>query len=305
MAEPDSTVGEVFEISAGGVTARVARKGAELVSWCVDGRELLWQGDPRSWHEQSPVLFPVVGWTRNGEARVHGKTFPLALHGFARHRHFVLVSRGPDRVTLALQDDDTTRALYPFAFTLTLTYSVGADGLLAEAEVVNAGDEPMPYALGLHPGFRWPIGSVPAATDLASAQAGHWIEFDEPERAEVPVIAPGGLLSTRRRPVPLEGRTLSLDPALFSGDALIFENAASRTVRFQNHRETLQFTFGNLPTLVLWMRPGAAFLCIEGWCGSGDPEGFEGDLFEKPGMTVLQRGASGRHSMRFQRFAAM
>jgi hypothetical protein len=31
----------------------------------------------------------------------------------------------------------------------------------------------------------------------------------------------------------------------------------------------------------------------------GDPEHFDGDLFAKPGMTVLPPGAFGRHAMNF------
>jgi galactose mutarotase-like enzyme len=292
--------GTVLAIGAGDVEARVALRGAELVSWRVGGEELLWQGDPASWHEQSPVLFPVVGWTRNGESRVHGRTIPLALHGFARHRDFTLLEHGPAHVKLGLKHDEATRALYPFSFSLTLEYSVGAEGLEAVAEVTNTGGEPMPYALGLHPGFRWPFDPARAGQALAAGQAGHWVEFAQAEKGEVPLIAPGGLLAAASRPVPLQGgRILPLDPSLFKGDAMIFRYAASRSIRFCDGRSALVFGFENFPTIVLWMRPGAAFLCIEGWCGSGDPEGFTGDLFEKPDMTILQPAASGRHAMTF------
>lgn len=288
-------------IEAGPVRATIARRGAEFVSWIVNGRELLWQGDPASWHEQSPLLFPVVGWTRNGESRVAGRTYPLALHGFARFKDFTVTSSGPDHVTLALADDAETRALYPFPFALEIRYSVSTDGLRAEALVRNTGGETMPYAFGLHPGFRWPIGGpVPAPEALAQAQAGHTVTFADPVSPEVPVIAAGGLLSSRKRRAPLEdGRRLPLDPSLFAADALIFEDAASRSVSFGNGRDTLTFTFENLPTIVLWMRPGAAFLCVEGWRGSGDPEGFTGNLDEKPGMVLLPPGGEGRHAMGF------
>ena len=160
----------------------------------------------------------------------------------------------------------------------------------------------MPYGLGLHPGFRWPFDPARAGGDLAVAQAGHWVMFDQPEKPEVPRIAAGGLIGSETRPVPLEGgRKLALDPSLFAGDALIFRHAASSSVAFSDGRSTLAFGFENFPTIVLWMRPGAAFLCIEGWCGSGDPEGFTGDLFEKPDAVILPPGGSGRHAMTFRR----
>jgi galactose mutarotase-like enzyme len=301
-------VNETITIAGGDVEARISTLGAELVSWRVGGRELLWQGDLASWHEQSPVLFPVVGWTRHGESRVRGRTYPLALHGFARFKTFTVTQRAADSVSLSLVDDEATLALYPFSFALGLTYRIGPQGLVAEMEVRNRGGEPMPYSLGLHPGFRWPIAgeglpepgreSLDPAR-LAAAQAGHRVIFAEPEVPEVPVIAAGGLVSPRRRPVPLEGRALPLDPALFAADALIFESARSRSVGFANARHRLDFSFENFPTLVLWMRPGAAFLCIEGWCGEGDPEGFTGNLDEKPGMVILPPGGVARHAMGF------
>ena len=49
----------------------------------------------------------------------------------------------------------------------------------------------------------------------------------------------------------------------------------------------------------LWTRPGAPFLCLEAWTGYSDPEGFAGDLFQKPSMRVLQPGGRARHEARY------
>jgi galactose mutarotase-like enzyme len=49
----------------------------------------------------------------------------------------------------------------------------------------------------------------------------------------------------------------------------------------------------------LWTRPGAPFLCLEAWTGYSDPDGFTGDLFDKPSMRVLEPGGSARHQARF------
>ena len=49
----------------------------------------------------------------------------------------------------------------------------------------------------------------------------------------------------------------------------------------------------------LWTRPGAPFLCLEAWTGYSDPEGFEGELIDKPGMRTLKSGARARHEARF------
>ena len=54
--------------------------------------------------------------------------------------------------------------------------------------------------------------------------------------------------------------------------------------------------FHGFDHIALWTRPGAPFLCLEAWTGYSDPEGFVGDLFEKPSMRVLQAGERARHS---------
>ena len=119
------------------------------------------------------MLFPVVGWTRNGEVRVEGKTYPLALHGFARQREFRLVAQQVDRARFELASDTATRRLYPFDFTLIVEYAVGEGSISTVLTVVNAGDRPMPYACGLHPGFRWPFAGG-AATDYRLRFADAW-----------------------------------------------------------------------------------------------------------------------------------
>ena len=77
------------------------------VRWSVGGRDLLWPGDPAIWDEISPILYPVVGWTRDG-ARVGGRQYPLGLHGFARRQDFEVEAAGGDfaRLTLERQCSD-------------------------------------------------------------------------------------------------------------------------------------------------------------------------------------------------------
>ena len=118
----------------------------------------LWPGDPAIWSDISPILYPVVGWTRDGEERVDGVRYPLALHGFARFETFAVETSTPDFARLTLSDNSGTRAIYPFAFALAIEYRLSADALAIAIEVANPGERRAPYACGLHPGFRWPLG---------------------------------------------------------------------------------------------------------------------------------------------------
>jgi galactose mutarotase-like enzyme len=57
--------------------------------------------------------------------------------------------------------------------------------------------------------------------------------------------------------------------------------------------------FPDFPHAALWTRPGAPFICLEAWTGYSDPDGFTGELSEKPGMRALEPGARVRHEARF------
>jgi galactose mutarotase-like enzyme len=278
----------VIKLSHGGSSAEIALAGAEARAWRVDGRDLLWPGDPAVWSQISPILFPVVGWTRDG-ARVAGRQYALGLHGFAAAQTFEVESRSERAARLTLRDNEETRAVYPFAFALTIDYRLGESALEIAIEVENTGASPMPYACGLHPGFRWPFAEGP--------REGCEIQFEKPERPEVPVLAPGGLIAPRTRPLSMDGAVLKLTDELFALDALCFIDAASRSLRFvEPSGAAIELTLGGFAHAALWTRPGAPFLCLEAWTGYSDPEGFTGELKDKPGMRMLAGGETASHS---------
>jgi galactose mutarotase-like enzyme len=282
-----------IRLEAAASTAIISTLGAEPQSWMVGANELLWLGDPAFWPQRSPVLFPVVGWTRNGHMRIKGKTYPLGLHGFAARQEFELVRHVADEARFRLRDNDETLPLYPFGFELNVNYRLSETSLEVAFEVRNPGAEPMPYALGLHPGFAWP---------LAGGEPGqHSIMFAEDVSPLVPVIAPGGLISGQRREVPLEHhRLLRLTSELFAREALCFLDAASSRLNYRNGcGDGIEVDVEDFPHFALWTRPGAPFLCIESWTGHGDPDGFEGDIFEKPSMRILAPEQSARHRVAY------
>jgi galactose mutarotase-like enzyme len=278
----------MFLLEAGDARTVIAPEGAELQLWDIAGRPLIWKPDPAFWPQTAPILFPVVGWTRNGQERVGGRSYPLGLHGFAMHRRFEMVTHDKSSVRLHLGSDAATRTLYPFDFSFTVEHRLTENSLSMTLEVENTGEVTMPYACGVHPGFRWPFAGDAANT--------YRIRFDVPEDPVVPEIAPGGFISPRKKVLPLEGRILPLKAALFQNDALCFLNARSRGLRFEApNGAAIGLETEEFPHLALWCRPGGGFLCLEAWTGYSDPEDFDGDLFAKPSMRLLTPGAAGRH----------
>jgi len=272
--------------------AEVSAAGAEMLFWESAGHSLLWQSDAMVWAETAPILFPVVGWTRNREIRVGNKSYPLGLHGFARSQRFTIQRLTEKSVRLVLDSNSRTLRLYPFDFRFCVDYSLQANALTVELAVFNRGAGPMPFACGLHPGFRWPLSGA--------TREGHRVVFDQPEEPCVPEITPQGLFGTRLRSVPLNGTTLDLTPGLFAKEALCFLNAESRGLRYEaGNGAALRLDMQGFPHIALWSKPDAPFIALEVWTGHGDPDGFDGDLFAKPSMTVLPPGTSAIHKARF------
>ena len=271
--------------------AEIALHGAELRAWSVRGMPLVWEPDPAIWPDTSPVLFPVVGWTRDGVV-VDGVRYPLGLHGFARKKTFEVVEQWPSHCRLRLSSDAETRALYPFEWSLEISYAIAGGELEVRLTVVNRGAGPMPYACGLHPGFRWPFAG--------GEMEDYSIVFDEREPARVPVITPGGLFTHETRRVPIDGRKLALTPALLEKEALCFIEPRDRRIRFAHTSgAAIDVALEGFPLAALWSRPGGRFLSIEAWTGHGDFVDADGDLFAKPAMRHLPPGATGTHAAKF------
>ena len=291
------TPGEPLELRHAGDLAHIRLDGAELVRLKMGGRELLWPGDARAWARSSPLLFPVVGRLRNSTARFGTLATSMAIHGFASSRAFEVVDRSPESVTLLLQGDELTRACYPFDFELVVEYRLGAAGLDIELWLRNTSAQPMPWSMGLHPGFRWPwVGEQPI---------GYRVIFAEEESPLVPEITQQGLFRHQQRRVPLVGRHLVLHPELFEHEALCFLHARSRALRLQApDGSCIDIESQGFSHWALWSRPGAAFVCIESWTSHGDLEDWEGLFADRPGTRILAPGACAQLAQRIRYSAA-
>lgn len=279
-------------IATGQLSARIARHGAELVELRDEaGRDLLWDGDPAFWAGHAPILFPIVGRLKDDRLTVEGTRYPMRQHGIARLSDFDLVSRDTAACLFRLTSDDDTRRVYPYDFTLDLTYRITGAALDIAAAVRNTGTRAMPASFGFHPAFRWPL-------PYGAGRGAHAVLFEHPEPEPIRQVM-GGLLTPRPKATPVRGRDLPLDDALFAEDALIFLEPASRSLRFgPAEGRALRIDFPLMPQLGLWSKPGAGFLCIEPWCGYASPDGFDGEFADKPGLVVVEPGTEREFGMR-------
>ena len=260
------------------MTATVAAVGAELCSLKnAEGLELLWQAG-EAWPRHAPLLFPIVGRLKYDELRHGGKIYPMTQHGFARDRRFDWAQREPASCTLLLVDDAATRARYPFAFRLSVTYTLDGADLEVSLEITNRGDEMLPGSIGAHPAFNWPLLPGLAKEDYA-------LVFSQGEPAPIRRLK-DGLLRAASEPTPVRGNRLALSERLFDDDAIIMDRPASNSVRYAARSgPQVEVSWEGFRELGIWSKPkGAAFLCIEPWHGFASPVDFEGEFQDKPGL---------------------
>ncbi len=288
---------ETHSFRSGSLSATVKAHGAELCSLRSGGTEFLWQAGPE-WPRHAPLLFPIVGRLANDELRHQGKTYRMTQHGFARDSRFVWAERGESRCTLVLEDNETTRALYPFAFRLTAAYAIDESGLDLTLTIANTGKETLPASIGGHPAFNWPLRP-------GAAKESYALTFANAESSPIRRLE-AGLLRTAPEPSPVKGSSLPLSDSLFVDDAVIFDRIESDSVRYAaaNDASTgpwLKMSWRGFRELGVWSKPsGAPFLCIEPWRGYASPAGFQGEFSDKPGLMHIAAGAEEQLSFRIE-----
>ena len=277
---------ERHTLRSSGIEATIKAHGAELCSLKdPQGVELIWQAGP-VWPRHAPLLFPIVGRLKNDALRHRGKTYPMTQHGFARDQVFEWAARDATSCSLVLRDSAATRARYPFAFRLSVSYRLQAADLDVTFDITNTGEEMLPASIGAHPAFNWPLHE-------GAAKESYNLTFSDAEAEPIRRLK-DGLMREKPEPTPIQGKMLALSERLFDDDAVILDRLASRSVRYAADRgPSLEVSWDGFPELGIWSKPGgAAFLCIEPWRGFASPSDFDGEFSDKPGVMHIAPGAT-------------
>ncbi|OOY32900.1 aldose 1-epimerase family protein [Thioclava sp. F36-6] len=278
------------QISTESLSVTIADLGAEMQGLSYQGQELLWEGDPAWWSGQAPILFPIVGLPAADGVTIDGTPHAISKHGFARRLPFRVTELTQSRCCHLLEPSQETAA-YPFDFRLEIVHEVVGAELSVTATVSNAGDREMPFSFGFHPAFRWPL---PGATGP------HRIELRNGAEPALARLA-DGMLGRARMPSPFTAGALTLDPAQYEDDAMIFPEGAGDGLRYRaDGAPVLDFRFSNLPNLALWQKPGAPYICIEPWHGLPAAEGAGPELAARPDSMILAPGGQETFAMTLQ-----
>ena len=267
-------------------------QGAELCSIVrkCDGREFLWQADPKYWKRHSPVLFPIVGALWNNKMRQDDETYVMTQHGFARDSEFELLEHSADSLAYVLRANENSLRHYPYNFELKISYRLTGETVKVMWQVRNLEEKRiMHFQIGAHPAFNY-LGYDPDAEQQG------YIKFDtSADSYKLSVIGQKGCLASSADTLHATDGTIRVTRHTFDHDAIILEKRQVQSVTLisPSHEPYLRVAF-NAPVVGIWSPARgsfAPFVCIEPWYGRCDREAYEGEFGDKDWMQHLKPGA--------------
>ncbi len=281
-----------MKLSNGILDITIAEHGAELKSVTKNGREYMWQADPKYWGRTSPVLFPFVGASPNGQYKLDGKSYPMGQHGFARDCDFDIVGQGDDYVVFELKSNADTLKVYPYNFTLRIKYTLKGNAVVVGWTVTNDNESDMAFSIGAHPAFNFCDGE-------------NYFRFDTDKDITYYLVAEDGSCDTKTEHKLKNTGYIPIYEDSFKNDAYIIENKQVTAVSLcdRDRNEYVKVTF-DAPLVGLWnpATEGVPFVCIEPWYGRVHQQGFDGDLFDREYVNILKPHAefNAEYTMEFK-----
>ena len=268
----------------------VSEKGAELQSIkSTNGKEYLWQADPKYWNRHSPILFPIVCSVNNETYRVDGKEYHLPRHGFARDMEFKLIGKSERKVTFALESNQDTKKVYPYDFTLSVSYTLEDNKIGVIWHVLNTDKQEIHFQIGGHPAFNIPDMKA------GNNQFGY-IRLDNKEPMDALHSYGDGSHEMDEVPfIEAENGIMEFSNNTWRNDSIKIHKSQLHRAELLNKAGEAEVTVEfRTPVIAFWSPYGkeAPFVCIEPWYGIGDPQSFKGEFKDKPLMNHLLPGAS-------------
>ncbi|WP_168848222.1 aldose 1-epimerase family protein [Fructilactobacillus sanfranciscensis] len=246
--------------------------------------EYLWQGNPEFWKRQSPILFPIVGKLKNDCYNYNGKTYHMTQHGFARDNNFDVVEKTETEAKFVFTSNEETRKIYPFDFTLSVTYKLIRNNIDVSINVINTGKNNMYFSIGAHPGFNIPL--LPRKEKFED----YYVVAVPRRKFDLMQINSDGL-SGMSKDDPLDS-PVQLSHDLFKNDAKIFDIGENKKsmVMLQSDKSDhgVSLVADDCQYIGFWSIKDADFVCLEPWWGIADTKDSNGILQEKKGIIELK-----------------
>lgn len=262
----------------------------------------------------TPVLFPWCGRIPRGEYLFDGQRYelptfgaPAAVHGFVKERAWkVEETRATAKeasVRCIISSDEYPETLegYPFPYRLTITTRLDAGGMTMDIEVVNTGQGPMPFGVGLHPYFSLPPGQGGTRhdclmtaettrqwdwTQIANLDLAPDAQHDFSKATHVPAIANPQRLGSANYDDGLTGWRLRGDTV----EAALTNPLSGRSIVMQ--------ASADFRTLLFFTPSQRDAACLEPWTCTVNAFNLAALGYEESGLLVLPAGSTWHGWMR-------
>ncbi len=256
--------------------------------------EYLWNGDETYWKKHAPVLFPFVGRLHEGKYSYKGNVYEMTLHGFCQQAEFSVLSNDGSSITLGIESNDERRAMYPFDFAFSVTYSLNDDGLVETAHVKNTGSSEMLYGFGGHPGFNAPLEKGLAFEDYE-------VDFPEQQGIERRVFTDNHMdAGSYESTDTVKDGVMPMHHDLFDDDAVVLHRTGERAIlRSSKGKRYVEVVYKGAPWCGIWhpIKRDAPFVCIEPWWTLPGRDGMMVDISEREDFIHLAPGAENTHTI--------
>ena len=278
----------LIELRANDLAASISPVGAELVSLSHNRvGEFIWQAQSDAWRRSAPVLFPVVSHYPRGLVMLGDRAMDLPPHGFAPGSAFEVLEVTGHSCRLLLASSPDTLAIFPYAFELSVDFALDAEGLTQVLRVRNPDVQAeLPYMLGAHPGFNWPLPS-------AGPREVHRLHFGAPEAGQTQPLGAAAAAAYS-----FDGRVAVPSDIDFS-TAHGLPDLASRSVSFGTEATDITLDFDGFDQFAVWSRGVAPFLCLEPWSDMPIVTSKPRQFAKLLGISRLPPGASRTYTLRF------
>ena len=254
----------IYEIKNDFIRLKVSSIGAEMKSLIKDGREYLWQGDPRYWRGTAPNLFPFIGRSYEGKYSYKGVEYEMGPHGFLKLQEFTKIDSAKNELVLEFASNTATFKIYPFKFRYTITYRISGTKLDIIHQVFNEGNEMMYFTMGGHPGFNVPLDDGLSFED-------YYLEFSDTCYPMELELTKNLQMDGNAKNYKIEkDKIIRLDHHLFDFDSITLKNISKEvTLKSDKGNRKVKVGYPQMGYLGLWHKPQseAPYLCIEPWCG--------------------------------------
>ena len=260
------------------LTATINPKGAELWNLIKNGKEYLWQGNPKYWKGRAYNLFPICGGLIDDEFYFNNEKFTLTKHGFAKDTVFSVESQSDTKAVFLLTNKDIT-VEYPFEFEFRVIYELDDDKLNVYYKIKNIGNTDMFCSCGAHEGYA-----------LTGDIKDYCLIFEEND-TPIRYLVDGNILTDKTEALPFEDSKLPLTYDFFDIDALIFKDHKSRKIELLNQKtgESILVTFKDFDYLLIWTVKDGGYVCIEPWSGLPDTINSNKKIENKEGITKISQ----------------